>query len=233
MRGFFIGFFIFPLVSKESKRNHVQRWSRQLLAVFNVQIKMNFPTNLSNTILGSIIVSNHISWMDIFVINSLTPCRFVAKSDIRSWPFMGWLAERGGTIFISRGTRGDVRRIYQHLIEQIEAGDRVAFFPEGTTAAQGTLLPFHANLFETAIHAQVSVQPIALRYLNLAGDLHPVVDYTGDTTFVTSLINILGNDEIIVELNGLEHISSEGAHRRELANTSRKTVATALQITIE
>lgn len=224
IRGFFIGFFIFPLISKHSKRNHVQRWSRQLLLLFNVQINMNS----CDVIPSSVIISNHVSWMDIFVINSLAPCRFVAKADIASWPLLGWLVKQGGTIFISRGNKADLRRIYQHLIEQIQAGERVAFFPEGATSTQGTLLPFHANLFEAAVHTKVPIQPLALRYLNSAGELHPAVDYAGNTTFVTSLMNVLRNDEIVIELNGLDCIATEGVHRRELANKSRKSIAMAL-----
>ena len=224
LHGFFACFFIFPLMKKEAKKNKIQRWSQQLLSIFNVRVKMN----LTSASPASLIVANHISWLDIFVINSLVPCRFVAKSDIRSWPMLGWLAEKGGTIFLMRGKRTDVKRIYQHLIDQIEAGERVAFFPEGSVASQGEVLPFHANLFEAAIHANIPVQPFALRYVNPAGELHPAIEFGGETTFVTSLMNVLNADEIIVELNGLEFIPSEGAHRRELAAASRSAVTLAL-----
>jgi len=225
LHGFFVCFFIFPWMKKEAKKNKIQHWSQQLLSIFNVRVRMNL-TNVSS---GSLIVSNHISWLDIFVINSLAPCRFVAKSDIRSWPMLGWLAEKGGTIFLAHGKKADVKRIYQHLIDQIAAGERVAFFPEGGTATQGEILPFHANLFEAAIHAKVPVQPFALRYLTSTGELHPAVEFVGDISFVTSLVNVLNEDEITVELNGLAFISSEGAHRRELAAASRSAVTLALQ----
>ncbi len=99
------------------------------------------------------------------------PCRFVAKSDIRDWPLIGWLCDKAGTVFIARGKQRDVRRIYQGLVTSIRAGERIAFFPEGTTVGQGTLLPFHANLFEAAIDA-VPVQPYALRYVDQDGRLH-------------------------------------------------------------
>lgn len=224
VRGFFICFFIFPWLKKESKKNHIQRWSQRLLTIFNVRINLN----LTSASPGSVIVSNHVSWLDIFVINSLAPCRFVAKSDIRGWPMLGWLAERGGTIFLVRGKKADVKRIYHHLIDQIKAGERVAFFPEGYTAPQGEVLPFHANLFEAAIHAKVPVQPFTLRYLNSTGELTPSVEFVGDTSITTSLRNILSEDEIIVELNGLEFIPSEGAHRRDLAITARQAVVAAL-----
>lgn len=225
-RGLYICFLLFPWLSNESKKKRIQRWSQQLLTIFNIHLKLN----LNSTLLGTVIISNHVSWLDIFVINSLVPCQFVAKSDIRSWPVLGWLAKQAGTIFISRGSKSDVKRIYNYLINQIELGERVAFFPEGTVASQGDVLPFHANLFEAAIHAKVPVQPIALRYLNSTGNLHQAIEFAGDISFATSLINILSGGEVIVELHSLECVPSDGAHRRELASASREAVALALQV---
>jgi len=226
LRGLSICFFIFPWLNNESKRNRVQIWSQQLLAICGVRVKMN----LTSMPAGTVVVSNHISWLDIFVINSLAPCRFVAKSDIRSWPMLGWLAAQAGTIYISRGSKADVKRIYQYLTDQIAAGERVAFFPEGTTAAQGEVLPFHANLFEAAIHSRVPIHPFALRYLDKDGALHGAVDFTGDMTFAESLSNVLAGGEVIAELQGLALIPSADAHRRELAAAAHRAVAIALQV---
>ncbi|MET3106153.1 1-acyl-sn-glycerol-3-phosphate acyltransferase [Oxalobacteraceae bacterium GrIS 2.11] len=228
LRGLSITFFLFPWIGNEAKKNRVQIWSQQLLTICGVRVKMN----LTSMPRGTVIVSNHISWLDIFVINSLAPCRFVAKSDIRSWPLIGWLAAQAGTIYISRGTKADVKRIYQYLIDQIEAGERIAFFPEGTTASQGELLPFHANLFEAAIHAKVPIQPFALRYVDEDGQLHAAVDFTGDMSFVESMAKILSGGEVIAEMQGLDSIESADAHRRELAVAARSAVAVALQIDI-
>ncbi len=229
IRGLLTALLIFPLVGSEGIKRRVTIWSGQLLTICNVRVDLK----LTSMPPATVIVSNHISWLDIFVINSVVPCRFVAKSDIRSWPLLGWLAEKAGTIYISRGSKADVKRIYQYLIDQIVAGERVAFFPEGTTAAQGEVLPFHANLFEAAIHAKVPIQPFAVRYLNAAGELNPAADFTGDMTFATSMSNILQAGAITVELHGLEQISSEGAHRRDLAALSRTAVAQALQVSVD
>ena len=226
IRGLLICLMIFPWLDAESRKGKIQIWSQQLLVIFQVRVRMNL-TSMPG---GSVVVCNHVSWLDIFVINSLAPCRFVAKSDIRSWPLLGWLAEQAGTIYISRGSKADVKRIYQYLIDQILAGERVAFFPEGTTATQGQVLPFHANLFEAAIHARVPVQPFALRYLNQHGLLHDAVDFTGDMSFARSMHNILVGGAVTVELHGLAFIESDGAHRRDLAAAARKAVAEALQV---
>src|SRR3569833_3381953 len=175
-----------------------------------------------------LIVANHVSWLDIFVINSVQPCRFVAKSDIRSWPLIGWLCEQAGTIFIARGRQRDVRRIYEGLVSSLLAGERVAFFPEGTTAPQGTILPFHANLFEAAVEAQVPAQPCALRYLDDAGRPHVAADFVGDMTFAQSIAAILRSGGMTAERNLLPPIGTHGAHRREVAAMARQAIASAL-----
>ena len=227
-KGLFICFVIFPWVNSATKKNRIKHWSTQLLAIFRVQVK----ADLTDIASGAMIVSNHVSWLDIFVINSVAPCQFVAKSDIRSWPLLGWLALQAGTIYISRGSKSDVKRIYQYLIDQILAGERVAFFPEGTTAAQGEVLPFHANLFEAAIHAKVPIHPFALRYLNEAGQLHQAVDFLGEMTVLESMTLILNSGAVTAELQSLSLIPSDGAHRRDLAAASRIAVAAALNADI-
>ena len=218
---------LFPFLGTEGRDRRVQRWSRQLVTICGVT--MRFDEALQpHAASPALIICNHISWLDIFVINTLHPCRFVAKSDIRSWPLIGWLCEHTGTIFIARGKARDVRRIYEGLVKSIHDGERVAFFPEGTTAPQGTVLPFHANLFEAAIEAEVPVQPYAIRYVDADGSLHSSADFIGEMTFVESVIAIMKSGGMTAELVRLPAIGTEGAHRRELATAARDAIAVAL-----
>lgn len=219
--------FLFPWIGPARREGHIRRWSRQVLGICGIRLVLR-PLADTPAPPRALIVANHISWLDIFVVNSMQPCRFVAKSDIRSWPFIGWLCAKTGTIFISRGKASDVRRIFKGLVESIEAGDRVAFFPEGTTAAQGKLLPFHANLFEAALDAKVPVQPYALRYLDAQGNYHSAADFIGETTIVESILSILKARSMTAELTQLPAIPTEGAHRRTLAAAARKVVADGL-----
>jgi 1-acyl-sn-glycerol-3-phosphate acyltransferase len=219
--------FLFPLLSAAERERRVQRWSRQLVAICGVS--MRFDQSLQAApVSPALIICNHISWLDIFVINTLHTCRFVAKSDIRSWPLIGWLCEHTGTIFIARGRARDVRRIYEGLVKSIHDGERVAFFPEGTTAPQGTVLPFHANLFEAAIEAEVPVQPYAIRYVDADGQLHDAADFVGDMNFLQSVIAIMNSGGMTAELIRLPPISTTGAHRRELAQAAHNAIAGAL-----
>lgn len=219
---------VFPLIDDDGRRARIKAWSIRLVALCGVSVRFEYHRDAQSAP-RALMVSNHVSWLDIFVINSLYSTRFVAKSDIRSWPLIGWLCEKTGTIFISRGKLRDVRRIYQGLVTSLHAGEHVAFFPEGTTAPQGTLLPFHANLFEAAIEADVPVQPYAVRYLGRDGQLHPAANFVGDMTFAQSLITVLKAGGMTAELTVLPAIeTSEASHRRELADTARRVIAEVL-----
>lgn len=218
---------LFPLLGATGRELRIQRWSRQLVQICGVSMSLDTSAQ-HESVSPALIICNHISWLDIFVINAVHPCRFVAKSDIRNWPLIGWLCQHTGTIFIARGKQREVRRIYAGLVKSIHDGERVAFFPEGTTAPQGTVLPFHANLFEAAIEAQVSVQPYALRYVDTDGKLHDSADFIGEMTFVESVIAIIKGGGMRAELIRLPAIPTEGAHRRELAAVAREQVVNAL-----
>lgn len=219
---------VFPLTGAPGRRAHVKCWSAKLLALCGVEVQI-LHDHGAQAAPRALIVANHVSWLDIFVINSLHPCRFVAKSDIRDWPLVGWLCEKTGTIFISRGRLRDVRHIYQGLVQSLHEGEHVAFFPEGTTAAQGTLLPFHANLFEAAIEAEVPVQPYAVRYVDRGEKLHPAADFIGDMTFAASVLAVLRSGGMKAQLSLLPVIpTGTASHRRELADAARRAIAQSL-----
>jgi len=224
--------FIFPFLTASKREARVRRWSFQLLTLCKVRVQ--FKDQSGGQIAGhALIIANHVSWLDIFVINSWNACHFVAKADIRSWPIAGWLSAQAGTIFLARGKQREVRRIYEGLVHQLKENKRIAFFPEGTTGAQGGILPFHPNLFEAAIEAKVPILPFAVRYIDAQGQLHPAADFIGEMSFAESMTLILQSGEIVAELIQLPSIPTEGAHRREVAQSAREAVAKALGINIE
>lgn len=227
LRGLLIVGLVFPRLDAGAREQRTRKWSAGLLTICGVRLKVSLPHGPAQTG-AAMIVANHISWLDIFVINAMQPCRFVAKSDIRDWPLIGWLCARTGTIFIARGRNRDVRRIFKNMVASIHAGERVAVFPEGTTAAQGAMLPFYANLFEAAIDAQVPIQPYALRYTGRNGQLHEAIDYVGEMTFAQSLVRVLSVRDFTAELMVLPAIATEGVHRRELASAAHRAVEAAL-----
>jgi 1-acyl-sn-glycerol-3-phosphate acyltransferase len=224
---------VFPWAGFVLRERLVRGWSARLLRICRVEVERLDAGGQHAPLQHALIVSNHISWLDIFVINSVHPCRFVAKAEIRAWPVLGWLVAQAGTVFIARGNRRDLRHIFKGLVDALAQRQRVAFFPEGTTANQGSLLPFHANLFEAAIDAAVEVQPCALAYVDRAGGWHAAVDYVGDTTFIDSILRILGGEPVIARLGCLAPMSTQGAHRRDLARAAHDAIAGALGIVPE
>ncbi|MET3133701.1 1-acyl-sn-glycerol-3-phosphate acyltransferase [Oxalobacteraceae bacterium GrIS 1.11] len=219
---------LFPWLGVAARNRHIRRWSRQLMGICGVRVEQSVDS--AAMLPQAMVVANHVSWLDIFVIDALHPCRFVAKSEIRAWPILGWLAAQAGTVFIARGKRRDLRHLFKGLVDKLAAGERIAFFPEGTTSAQGQLLPFHANLFEAAIDAKVPVQAIALSYVDAQGKSHASVDFLGDMTFAQSMVLILCGPPVTARLVCLPPITTTGAHRREVALAAQTAVAAALGI---
>jgi 1-acyl-sn-glycerol-3-phosphate acyltransferase len=216
---------VFPFAASGLRARLTRGWSRRLLRLCRIEVG---PAGGVPALAHALVVANHVSWLDIFVINALSPCRFVAKAEIRSWPVMGWLAAGAGTVFIARGNRRELRHVFKGLVEVLQKGERVALFPEGTTGLQGQVLPFHANLFEAAIDAGAQVQPYALAYVGPDGAHHPSIEYVGETTFVESLLTILQGPPVTARLTCLAPLESVGAHRRELALAAQEAVTEAV-----
>ncbi|HEX6734672.1 MAG TPA: lysophospholipid acyltransferase family protein, partial [Azonexus sp.] len=116
--------------------------------------------NLGHSVPGALLVANHISWIDIYVINAALPAAFVSKAEVRGWPLIGWLAARHDTIFLRRGSRGHARLINAEIAEVLGRGQHVAVFPEGTTTDGCSLLHFHAALLQPALAAGRPVLPV-------------------------------------------------------------------------
>jgi 1-acyl-sn-glycerol-3-phosphate acyltransferase len=114
------------------------------------------------------------------------------------------------------------------MVAALGNGERVVVFPEGTSAAQGAMLPFRANLFESAIEAAVPVQPVSIRYLDAQGGYHGAVEYIGATSLVESMVAILSGGPIHACLSVLPAFAVDGADRRTLAQCAYQAVAEEL-----
>ena len=222
-RGLLICAFLFPLQSAERRKREVEHWSMQLLALLNVRLFLHgMPPKYGGRPL--MIVANHVSWLDIFAINAIVPSRFIAKSEIRSWPFVGWLCARVGTLFIERGRRQDTARINNMVSAALTGGDVFAVFPEGTTTDGTTVLKFHASLLEPALAVAAVVQPVALWYDRSDGTLCREAAYEGGKSIWDSLMGITSQHEILVHVCFLEPILPETRHRRDIAQEAREAI---------
>jgi len=228
LRGLAVAAAIFPWISETKRDARKRRWSRTLLSILSVSVReRNAPAHLSDRCL---FVLNHISWVDIFVINARSPATFIAKSEIRDWPFVGWLCTLVGTLYIERGKPSAARKASRRITAALERGVLIAIFPEGTTTFGRSLEPFHSALFQPALDAAAGVQPIALRYLDPAGKHTDAAGYVGETSFVESVWTIVSTPHIVAELNFLAPVSVHHQTRRSLARRTEAAIADALGV---
>ena len=212
----------FPRLSAEQREMQVQAWSLKFLALWGVHLQVLGEPVRSGP---ALIVSNHISWLDILVIHAARYCRFVSKSDIRDWPLVGSLATGSGTLYIERSSRKDALRMVHDMADAMKEGDVLAVFPEGTTSDGKDLLPFHANLIQSAIAAQVPVQPMSLKFVDArTGELTLAPCYIGDDTLVGSVWRTLTAPSITAVVHFGAPQGADGRDRRQWAHDLRETV---------
>jgi 1-acyl-sn-glycerol-3-phosphate acyltransferase len=218
---------VFPFIGPPRKRMLIKRWSARLLALLNVEARVQGALGAHGG--NVLIVANHVSWLDIFVLNGQQPSRFVAKSELSRWPLAGRLIRGAGTIFVERARRHDTRRVNHRAAEALSSGDVVVVFPEGTTTDGTTLLRFHASLLQPIVESQGHVQPVALRYRDARGAPSAAPAY-GDETIATSFWRVCGERRLVVEVIAATPIAARHLHRRELAREAECVIRAALAL---
>jgi 1-acyl-sn-glycerol-3-phosphate acyltransferase len=221
---------LFPFYSPARRKRAIGRWSARVLAALNIESRIRgAPPDARRP---AILIANHVSWLDIQLIHSLWQVRFVAKSEVRRWPVIGWLSARAGTLFIERGRHRHAARINRAIHAAFVAGDAIGIFPEGTTTEGTQLHRFHASLLQPAVDEKALIFPVALRYLDGDNRLNINASYVGETSLLESLRRILSEPRIIAELIFLPAIDTDGKSRRDLATETRAAIATALNIPV-
>jgi 1-acyl-sn-glycerol-3-phosphate acyltransferase len=216
---------VYPAASRGLRIRIKQRWSRQMLSMLGVALPRGNGLGAPK---GDMLVANHISWLDIFVINALAPSSFVSKDEVKSWPVIGWLSEKTDTIFLERGSRRAAHRMGEQLQECLRQGQRVALFPEGTTSDGSHVLPFHGALMQPAVDAGCTVQPLALRYLDRNGAISQAPAYVGDKTLWQTLHAIAAAPSLSAVPHFLPPVPATGTDRRHLAAALHRHIAHAL-----
>jgi 1-acyl-sn-glycerol-3-phosphate acyltransferase len=146
-----------------------------------------------------LLVANHISWLDSYAIHTVADACFVAKTEVGTWPVIGTIAKRFGTLFIERWKRRAAWRTKNAAAALLRARRSVACFPEGTTS-EGQMRGFYPALFQAAVDARVAVQPLAIRYYTGEGAPTAAAAYVDDMSFVQSLARLLRERRLIVEI---------------------------------
>lgn len=217
---------VFPLSGHERRMRAIRLWSRLFCGALGLRVVVNSPVPPDGM---ALIVANHISWLDIFVIDSWHPCRFVAKAEINHWPLIGWLCRHAGTLFISRERRHDTGRIRQQMVHGLARRHTLAVFPEGTTSDGRALLPFNASLLQAALDCGAPVYSVALAYRQ-DGAPSTAAAYIDDMSLVESLGRIVRSRGLTVEVTVAEPIAHWSQGRRELAEHCRRAIGDTLRL---
>jgi len=226
LHGVLICAFVFPFVGPQQQARRVGWWSARMLRMLGVSLQVDGTPRGGATL----VVANHISWLDILAINAACPVRFVSKADVRHWPLIGWLVAAAGTLFIERERKRDALRVVHQVAQSLKQGHTVALFPEGTTTEGHSLLPFHANLFQAAISTGTPVQPVALRFSDAGDAVSAAAAYVGDTTLLQSLWAIVTARQLCAHVTWLGAEATVHADRRALAEHMRRQIDLALNV---
>ncbi|HEY2212693.1 MAG TPA: lysophospholipid acyltransferase family protein [Bradyrhizobium sp.] len=210
-------------------------YHRILCALIGVRIR---EVGARSTASPALILSNHVSWLDICVISALAPVVFVAKSEIAGWPVFGWLARLQRTIFINRQARHQTGAATRQIAGRLLSGDAVVLFAEGTSSDGIRVLPFRSSLVGAVHHAlgnsthhtQITVQPMSLAYVGFGGvpmgrGLRERVAWYGDADLVPHLLHVLSSGAVDVTVSWGEAVAYDlSADRKAIARDAEKSV---------
>ena len=195
----------------------------------------------------ALILSNHVSWLDICVISALSPVVFVAKREVAGWPVFGWLAKLQRTIFINRQARHQTGAATKEIAGRLLGGDAVVLFAEGTSSDGIRVLPFRSSLVGAVHHAlgssthhtHITVQPMSLAYVSLSGvplgrGLRERVAWYGDADLIPHLLRVLSSGAVDVtvswgEANAYDMSADRKAIARDAEQSVRRMPAAALR----
>jgi 1-acyl-sn-glycerol-3-phosphate acyltransferase len=199
----------------------VRWWQARLCRAIGMRVEV-----VGEIIPNTLMVANHVSWLDIPIIGSQGPIGFVSKAEVREWPLIGWMAEIAGTLFIRRGAN-EAGQINRQIEQRIGSGRPIVVFPEGTTSDGTRLLRFHPRLLAAGQCEGVRVQPVALRYgTNKESD--PDAPFLGEDTLLAHLSRLVRRPELRVQLRFLDPVDGSRLTRREIAEHCHSVIAKAI-----
>jgi len=210
----------------QKRRSMIQSWAQRLLHILDVKLEVHHATD-HHLREPALWVANHISWLDIHVINAVSPVTFVAKSEVARWPIFGYLARAIDTIFIQRERVTDLRRVLSEMLERFRLGKAVCIFPEGTSSEGREVLAFKSNLFQAAVSAKVPVLPIAIQY-QLEGQFTSHTAFIGDMGLLESIRLIMDHPGITARLTFLETLDAS-TNRQALMSAAHESISSVLR----
>jgi 1-acyl-sn-glycerol-3-phosphate acyltransferase len=210
-------------------------YHRVLCALIGVRVR---EVGRRSTASPALILSNHVSWLDICVIAALGPVVFVAKREVAGWPVFGWLAKLQRTIFINRQARHQTGAATREIAGRLLGDDAVVLFAEGTSSDGIRVLPFRSSLVGAVRHAlgdgthhtHISVQPMSLAYVGFGGvpmgrSLRERVAWYGDADLIPHLLQVLSSGAVDVTVSWGEAVAYDiSADRKAIARDAERSV---------
>jgi 1-acyl-sn-glycerol-3-phosphate acyltransferase len=202
---------------RDASRAECAQWLHEScvrgLAAIDLQLSTTgqFPS-------GGMIVSNHLSYLDILAFSAAMPCVFVSKVEVERWLIIGRYARWAGTVFVRRQDKGDASKANVSVAESLKNGVPVVLFPEGTTTDGHRVLRFHSTMLQPAIDAAARVTPCAITYELDDGDVGQEVCWWGNMTLLPHVWNLFGKKAIRARIAFGEPMLAAG-DRKQLSHT--------------
>lgn len=198
---------------REQLPRYVQTFCRKMAKSFDIDVVQIETVPQSHALWAS----NHLSWMDIPVVGSVSPGFFLAKAEMGKWPIFGALMQASGQLLIKRGS-GDASAITNQLTGFLSDGHSILFFPEGTTTDGKSIKKVHGKLLSSAIDANVPIQPIVVCYANKDGSLSEALPYHGKLTMKQSIKKVMDSKDVTAYVLPLEAIDTTCGDVAKLTN---------------
>jgi 1-acyl-sn-glycerol-3-phosphate acyltransferase len=212
------------ILPRNISRVLIQHWAKRLLRILKIKI------TLSGEVLkflgkdSYLVVSNHISWLDIPVIFSLKPITFVSATDIKTWPIIGMLAKISGAIFVDRDRKSSLIEVIQAMNQHFKNDKQsICIFPEGITSNGYQVLPFKSNLFQSAFESNKLLLPLSIKYKE-NNVITNRTSFHGSTTLLQSFKRVAKSNHIEVDVD-IGYPMKPTQSRKDLSLKLQKAIA--------
>ena len=223
---FVLSFVVLSVLLAKLFRNHktsefiLVYWSRLVCFICGIKVYVHGEKPKAPVLL----VANHVSWLDIPIIHSLMLAGFVAKSEIKYWPILGWVTLIADTLFLKRGNAESRKGVLSQIKKRLNNGRSVAIFPEGTVTDGSYLRTFHRQLIHAAIDTKTPVFPVAIKFLKADGTRNDQVGFLNNEFFITHVWRILSLPNSKVEIHCGELITDYELGTRAVTLQARSQI---------
>lgn len=224
---------IFTLIFFREKKERLERISRNtalfspiLLKIMGIKFSVKDYTRGKAFTGKSLVVANHVSYVDVFVLAAIRPMVFISSVELSGKLFVGHISKLGGTVFVERRKYRNLRQEIESIASVLNHDFTVVLFPEAQTSDGTALLPFRPSLFESAIRSEADIVPVCIRYIKIDG--RPLsmknkdhIVFHGGVKFIPHIIQLFRHHDIEMEISIFDRISTRDRSRKQLVRQTR------------